>query len=186
MAGEAIISEFKKRVEKTLEDLRRELSKIRTGRASASMLDGIQVDSYGTKMPLNAVATITVADARTIVLKPFDKSQIGAIEKAILESDIGVTPQNDGAVVRLPFPPLTEERRKEIAKQVRKRGEDYKIAIRNARRDANDDIKKMTKEGGISDDEEKRLLDQVQKETDLGVAKVDDIVARKEKEVMEI
>src|SRR5690606_37967425 len=112
MAGAAIISEFKKRVEKTLADLRRELSKIRTGRASASMLDGIQVDSYGMKMPLNAVATITVADARTIVLKPFDKSQIGAIEKAILESDIGVTPQNDGAVVRLPFPPLTEERRK--------------------------------------------------------------------------
>jgi len=186
MAGEAIISEFKKRVERTLEDLRRELSKVRTGRASTSMLDGIQVESYGTKMPLNAVATISVADARTIVLKPFDKSQLGAIEKAILESDLGITPQNDGSVVRLAFPPLTEERRKEIAKQVRKRGEDYKIAIRNARRDANDDIKKLAKEGGVSDDEEKRLLDQVQKETDAGVAKVDDIVARKEKEIMEI
>lgn len=186
MAGEEIIRGFHQRVEKTVEDLRRELSKIRTGRANVGMLDGISVDSYGTRMPLNAVSTITVPDARTIVIKPFDKSLIAAIEKAILESDVGITPQNDGTVIRLPIPALTEERRKEIAKQVRKKGEDYKIAIRNARRDSNEQIKGMTKEGEISDDEEKRLLDQVQKETDAGIAKVDEVVARKEKEVMEI
>ncbi|HLV61095.1 MAG TPA: ribosome recycling factor [Fredinandcohnia sp.] len=186
MAGQQIIQSFRERIEKTVEDLRRELGKIRTGRANAAMLDGVQVESYGSRMPLNAVASITVADARTLVIKPFDKSQISAIERAILESDLGITPQNDGTVVRLPIPALTEERRKEIAKQVRKKGEDYKIAIRNARRDSNDQVKTLAKDGEISDDEEKRLLDQVQKETDAGIAKIDEVVARKEKEVMEI
>ncbi|HWV39414.1 MAG TPA: ribosome recycling factor [Vulgatibacter sp.] len=186
MAGEQIINDFKVRIEKTLEDLRRELGKIRTGRANASLLDGIQVESYGSKMPLNTVATITVPDARTIVIKPFDRSQIAAIEKGINESSLGITPQNDGTVVRLPIPALTEERRKEIAKQVKKRGEERKIAIRNLRRDANDQIKAQTKESALSTDDEKRLLDQAQKETDAGIAKVDEIVARKEKEVMEI
>lgn len=186
MAGEQIIKDFKGRIEKTLDDLRRELGKIRTGRANASLLEGIQVDSYGSKMPLNAVATITVPDARTIVIKPFDRSQIPAIEKGINESSIGITPQNDGTVVRLPIPALTEERRKDIAKQVKKRGEEHKIAVRNLRRDANDQIKAQTKESALSTDDEKRLLDQAQKETDAGIAKVDEIVARKEKEVMEI
>lgn len=186
MAGEQIIKDFKGRIEKTLDDLRRELGKIRTGRANASLLEGIQVDSYGSKMPLNAVATITVPDARTIVIKPFDRSQIPAIEKGINESSIGITPQNDGTVVRLPIPALTEERRKDIAKQVKKRGEEHKIAVRNLRRDANDQIKGQTKDSAISTDDEKRLLDQAQKETDAGIAKVDEIVAKKEKEVMEI
>jgi len=186
MAGEDIITSFKDRVEKTLDDLRRELGKIRTGRANASVLEGIQVDSYGSRMPLNGVATVTVPDARTIVIKPFDRTQIPQIEKAINEAGVGITPQNDGTVIRLPVPPLTEERRKEIAKQVKKRGEDHKIAVRNLRRDANDQIKAQTKESALSTDDEKRLLDQVQKETDAGIGKVDEIVARKEKEVMEI
>ena len=186
MAGEQIIKDFKGRIDKTLEDLRRELGKIRTGRANASLLEGIQVDSYGSKMPLNAVATITVPDARTIMIKPFDRSQIPAIEKGINESSIGITPQNDGTVIRLPIPALTEERRKDIAKQVKKRGEEHKIAVRNLRRDANDQIKAQTKDSALSTDDEKRLLDQAQKETDAGIAKVDEIVAKKEKEVMEI
>ncbi len=186
MAGQQIIQSFRERIEKTVEDLRRELGKIRTGRANAAMLDGVQVESYGSRMPLNAVASITVADARTLVIKPFDKSQISAIERAILESDLGITPQNDGTVVRLPIPALTEERRKEIAKQVKQKGEEHKVAIRNLRRDSNDQVKTLAKDGEISDDEEKRLLDQVQKETDAGIAKIDEVVARKEKEVMEI
>lgn len=180
------IKDFKARVEKTLDDLRRELSKIRTGRANAAVLEGVQVESYGARMPLNAAATITVPDARTIVIKPFDKSQIPAIEKAINEAQIGITPQNDGQVIRLPVPALTEERRKEIAKQVKKRGEEHKVAVRNLRRDANEQVKAQVKGGEITEDDEKRTLDQIQKETDAGIAKVDEIVARKEKEVMEI
>lgn len=181
-----VINDFKVRVEKTLDELRRELGRIRTGRANAAVLEGVQVDSWGSRMPLNGVATITVPDARTIVIKPFDKSTIPAIEKAINESQVGITPQNDGTVIRLPVPALTEERRKEIAKQVKKKGEDHKIAVRNLRRDANEQIKAQTKASEITEDDEKRLLDQVQKETDGGIAKVDEIVARKEKEVMEI
>ncbi len=186
MAGEEIIKDFEGRIAKTLDDLRRELGKIRTGRANASVLDGVQVDSYGSKMPLNNVATITTPDARTILIKPFDRTQIPAIEKGINEAGVGITPQNDGTVVRLPIPALTEERRKEIAKQVKKRGEDHKIAVRNLRREANDQIKAQTKDSSLSTDDEKRLLEQAQKETDAGIAKVDEIVARKEKEVMEI
>lgn len=181
-----VINDFKVRVEKTLDELRRELGRIRTGRANASVLEGVQVDSWGSRMPLNGVATITVPDARTIVIKPFDKSTIPAIEKAINESQVGITPQNDGTVIRLPVPALTEERRKEIAKQVKKKGEDHKIAVRNLRRDANEQIKAQTKASEITEDDEKRLLEQIQKETDAGIAKVDEIVARKEKEVMEI
>ena len=181
-----VVKDFKARVDKTLDDLRRELSKIRTGRANAAMLEGVQVESYGAKMPLNAAATVSVPDARTIVIKPYDKSQIPAIEKGINEAQIGITPQNDGTVIRLPVPALTEDRRKDIAKQVKQKGEDHKVAIRNLRRDANDGIKSQTKEGEISEDDEKRLLDQVQKETDGGIAKVDEIVAKKQKEVMEI
>lgn len=186
MAGEEIIQDFTERTEKTLDDLRRELSRIRTGRANAAMLEGIQVESYGSRMPLQGVATITVPDARTMVIKPFDKSQIPAIEKGINESDIGIAPQNDGTIIRLPVPALTEERRKEIARTVKKRGEERKIAIRNLRRDANEQVKALTKDSAISTDDEKRFLDQIQKETDAGIARVDEIVARKEKEVMEI
>lgn len=181
-----VINDFKDRVEKTLDDLRRELARIRTGRANASLLEGVQVESYGSRMPLNGVATISTPDARTIVIKPFDKSQIPAIEKAINEGQIGITPQNDGVVIRLPVPALTEDRRKDIAKQVKKKGEDRKVAVRNLRRDANEQIKAQTKASEITEDDEKRLLEQVQKETDAGIAQVDQIVARKEKEVMEI
>jgi ribosome recycling factor len=184
--GDDVVEEFKGRVDKTLEDLRRELSKIRTGRANAAMLDGVLVEYYGTRSPLNQVASINIPDARLLLIKPFDKSQIPAIEKAINEAQVGITPQNDGTVIRLPVPPLTEERRKELAKQVKKRGEDHKVAVRNERRDANEMIKELAKEGTITADEEKRYLEMVQKETDAGVTRVDELVARKEKEVMEI
>lgn len=184
--GDDVISELKGNIEKTIEDLRRDLGKLRTGRAHMGMLDGIQVESYGTKMQLNACATIGIPEARLIVIKPFDKSQIGAIEKGINEAQIGITPQNDGTVIRLPVPPLTEERRKEIAKQVKQRGEEHKVAARNLRRDANEMLKEFGKDGELSADDEKRYIDAVQKETDASVARIDEMVAKKSKEVMEI
>ena len=184
--GEDVIAEFRTRIGNTLEALRKDLSKIRTGRAHAGMLEGVTVDYYGTKNPLNAMATIQIPEARLIVLKPFDKGAIPAIEKGLNEAQIGITPQNDGTVIRLPVPALTEERRKDIAKQVKKRGEEHKIAVRNERRDANEMVKELTKDGELSLDDEKRLLELIQKETDAGIAKVDEMVAKKEKEVMEI
>lgn len=184
--GEDVIAEFKGRIEKTIDDLKKDMSKIRTGRAHAGMLDGVMVEYYGARTPLNGLATINIPEARLIVVKPFDKGSIPAIEKGINEAQIGITPQNDGTVIRLPVPALTEERRRDIAKQVKKRGEEHKIAVRNERRDANEMVKELSKDGEISADDEKRFLDQIQKETDAGIAKVDELVAKKEKEVMEI
>lgn len=184
--GEDVLGDFKGRIDKTLDDLRRDLSKIRTGRAHAGMLEGVTVDYYGTRTPLNGLATISIPEARLIVVKPFDKGSIPAIEKGINEAQIGINPQNDGTLIRLPVPALTEERRKEYAKQVRKRGEEHKVAVRNERRDANEMVKELTKDGEIGEDDEKRLLEQIQKETDAGIAKVEELVTKKEKEVMEI
>jgi ribosome recycling factor len=184
--GEDVIADLKGRIEKTLEAMRKDLTKIRTGRAHPGMLEGVTVDYYGTKNPLNALATIQIPEARLIVIKPFDRGSIPAIEKGINEAQIGINPQNDGTVIRLPVPALTEERRREIAKQVKKKGEEHKVAIRNERRDANEMIKSLSKDGEITLDDEKRLLEQAQKETDAGIARVDELVAKKEKEVMEI
>ena len=186
MLHEDVVKELKARIEKTLEDLRKDLSRIRTGRANLSLLDGIRVDYYGTSTPLSGVASLSVPEPRLITVKPWDRSQLKQIEKAITEANIGINPMNDGEIIRLPIPALTEERRKEIAKQVKTKGEEHKVAIRNERRDANEKLKALLKDKKITEDENKRASDRVQKETDTGVAQVDQIVAKKEKEVMEV
>jgi ribosome recycling factor len=183
---EDVVSELKQRIEKTLEDLKRDLSKVRTGRASTSILDGIRVDYYGTPTPLSGVANLNSPEPRLITIKPWDKGTLKDIEKAIREANIGLNPMNDGELIRLPFPPLTEERRRDIAKQVKSKGEEHKVAIRNVRRDANEMLKELLKDKSITEDDLKRATERVQKETDAGVLKVDEIVAKKEKEVMEV
>lgn len=183
---EDVVTELKQRIEKTIEDLKRDLSKIRTGRANPSILDGIRVDYYGTPTPLSGVASISVPEPRLITLKAWDKGVLKDIERAIKEANIGLNPMNDGELIRLPIPALTEERRKDIAKQVRAKGEEHKIAIRNVRRDANEMLKELLKDKAITEDDQKRTTEKVQKETDSGVTKVDEVVAKKEKEVMEV
>lgn len=184
--SEEVVRDLKARIDKTIDDLKKDLGKIRTGRASTTMLDGIMVPYYGTPTPLSGMASLTVPEPRLIVIKPWEKSTLKDIEKAIKEANIGVNPMNDGEVIRLPLPALTEDRRKEIAKQVRTKGEDHKVAIRNVRRDANEALKGLLKGKKITEDENKRLTERVQKETDAGVTKVDEVIAKKEKEVMEV
>jgi len=184
--GDDILKDMHDGVAKTLDDLRRELTAVRTGRASLHLLDGIKVDYYGTSTPLNQVATLSVPEARLIVVKPWEKNLIVVIEKAIRDANLGVNPQSDKDLVRVPIPPLTEERRKDIVKQVKHKGEDHKIAIRNQRRDAKELIEASEKDGDIAEDEAKKVLEKVQKETDDGVKKIDEIVAAKEKEVMQV
>jgi ribosome recycling factor len=186
MANEDVVKELKSRIDKTLDDLKKELAKVRTGRASAAILDGIRVDFYGTPTPLNGVASVNVPEPRLITIKPWDKGVLKDIEKAIREANLGINPMNDGEIIRLPFPPLTEERRKDIAKQVKSKGEEHKVAIRNIRRDSNEVLKAQLKDKKITEDDNKRLQEKVQKETDAGVAEVDKIVAAKEKEVMSV
>jgi ribosome recycling factor len=186
MANDDVLGQLKTRIDKTLDDLRKELTKVRTGRASTSLLDGIRVDFYGTPTPLNGVASVNAPEPRLITIKPWDKGVLKDIEKAIREANLGINPMNDGEMIRLPFPPLTEERRKEIAKQVKTKGEDHKVAIRNIRRDANEALKEKLKAKTITEDENKRIQEKVQKETDNGVAEVDKIIAAKEKEVMSV
>ncbi len=181
-----VLKEQKAKIAKTLEHFRAELMGVRTGRASLHQLDGIRVDYYGTPTPLNQVATLAVADARLITVKPWEKNMIPAIEKAIRDANIGLNPQSDKDLVRVPVPPLTEERRREIVKQVKQKGEEQKLAVRNERRDAKELIAEAQKDGEISEDEAKKALEKVQKETDEGVKKVDEIVAAKEKEVMQV
>jgi ribosome recycling factor len=183
---EEVIKDLKARIEKTLEDLRRDLQKFRTGRASTGMLDGVRVPYYGTPTALSGVATLSVPEPRLIVIKPWDKAVIRDIEKAIKEANLGFNPMNDGEIIRIPIPPLTEERRKEIAKQVRSKGEEHKIAIRNERREANEKLKELLKQKKISEDDSKRSTEKVQKETDGGVTRVDEVIQKKEKEVMEV
>ena len=184
--NEDVVKDLKARIDKTLDDLKKELGKIRTGRANTAMLDGILVNYYGTPTPLTGMASLTVPEPRLIVIKPWEKSVLKDIEKAIKEANIGVTPMNDGEIIRLPLPALTEDRRKEIAKQVKTKGEDHKVAIRNVRRDANERLKALLKDKKMTEDDNKRLSEKVQKETDAGVAKVDDIIGAKEKEVMQV
>jgi len=181
-----ILKDLHDRIGKTLDDLKRELSNVRTGRANLHLLDGVRVDYYGTATPLNQVATLSVPEARLIVVKPWEKNMIPPIEKAIRDANLGLNPQSDKDLVRVPIPPLTEERRKEIVKQVKTKGEDHKIAVRNERRDAKELIEAAEKDGDISADEAKKSLEKMQKETDDGVKKIDEIVAAKEKEVMQV
>ncbi|MFK2877106.1 ribosome recycling factor [Rhodanobacter hydrolyticus] len=172
------------RMSKSIDALRHELTRLRTGRASTALVDGIRVPAYGSEMPLNQVATVALADARSIVITPFDKSLVGPVEKAILGSDIGITPTTAGTVIRLNLPPLTEERRRELAKHVSHEGENAKIAIRNVRRDAMQKVKDLLKDKQISEDEERRADDEIQKLTDRFVKDVDGVVKTKEDELM--
>jgi ribosome recycling factor len=174
------------RMERSLTTLGRDLSRIRTGRASLALLDGIVVDYYGTPTPLNQLATLTVPESRLIAIQPWDKSQLGIIEKAIQRSDLGLTPVNDGKLIRLAIPILTEERRKDLVKQVKKIGEDIKIALRNIRREGNDSLKSQEKAKKITEDDLRRGQEQIQKITDGFIAKVDDLLQSKEHEVMEV
>ncbi len=173
-------------MEKSIEHLRHELSTIRTGKASPALLDVIHVDYFGSKVPLKQVATIAAPEPRLLTVQPWDKSIIGEIEKAIQSSELGLNPQNDGSIIRLPIPPLTEERRRDLVKVVRRMGEECKIAIRNARRDANDRIRKLEKAHEVSEDDGRKAHDEIQRITDRFVEQVDEIVAAKETEVMEI
>jgi len=181
-----IFEDLKERMGKSIETLKREYSRLRTGRASASLLDGIRVSYYDTPTPLNQMASIAVPEPRLIVVQPWDKTALGDIEKAILKSELGLTPMNDGKVIRIAIPPLTEERRKELVKVARKIAEDNKIAIRNIRRDANDMLKDLKNEKDITEDELYRSQEEVQKVTDEFISKVDEICAAKEKEILEI
>jgi len=181
-----IVSTTKKGMEISIDVLKKDFGRVRTGRASVSLLDDVRVDYYGTPTPLNQVGTLSVPEARLITIQPWEKNLISEIEKAILKADLGLNPSSDGQIVRLSIPPLTEERRKEMVKQIKKMGEETKIAIRNARRDANEKMKKLEKEKQISEDDLKRGEKDIQDLTDSFIKKVDEAVSTKEKEVMEI
>ncbi len=181
-----VISAMGVHMDKTIDALRKEFQKIRTGRATTALLDDVKVDYYGNPSPLSQVATLAVPEARTITIQPWEAKQIPAIEKAIMNANLGLTPANDGKLIRLNLPPLTEERRKDIVKQLKKMGEETKVALRNNRRDAIDNLKKLEKEKKISEDDLKRAEKEVQEHTDKHVAKVDEVVAHKEKEVLEV
>jgi ribosome recycling factor len=185
-AADEVLSDQRARVQKTLEHFRQELMGVRTGRASLHLLDNVRVDYYGTPTPLNNVATLTVADARLITVKPWEKNLIPVIEKAIRDANLGLNPMSDKDLVRVPVPPLTQERRKEIVKQVKHKGEEQKLAIRNERRDAKELLSQAEKDGDIAADEAKKAMEKVQKETDEGVKRIDEMVAAKEKEVMQV
>jgi ribosome recycling factor len=176
----------KARMDKTRSDLQQELATIRTGRASLSLLDHVRVDYYGTPTPLNQLGTLTVPEANLIVVQPWDVSQIGPIEKAIRAADLGLNPANDGKVVRVPIPPLTEERRKELVRHLHHVLENHRVAVRNIRRDANENVKKLLKDKKITEDEDKRAHDEVQKLTNKAIEDVDQMGKTKEKEILEI
>jgi len=181
-----VIMEMAEKMDKSLDAFKQELSKIRTGRASLSLLDGIKAEAYGASMPLNQVATLTIPESRQIVIQPWDPQVMSSIEKAILKSELGLTPVNDGKVIRINIPQLTEERRKDLVKIVKKIAEEYRVAVRNHRRDAIDSLKKQKKNKEISEDEQFKLQDEAQKETDSYIAKIDEVAAEKENEVMEV
>ena len=182
---DSIYEDTRESMEKAIASLNKELQRIRTGRASLSILDGIRVDYYGTLTPLNQMATLAVPESRLITIQPWDVSVIKDIEKALLKSDLGLTPSNDGKIIRINIPPLTEERRKELVKVVHKMCEDYKISVRNTRRDANDLVKSLKKDGEISEDDAFKAQDEIQKITDTFVANVDECYKEKEKEILE-
>lgn len=180
------LNDLDQRMKKTIEVLHKDFSVIRTGRASPAILDRIVVSAYGQNMPIKQTATVSVPDPRTIMIQPWDRSIAGDIEKAIQKSDLGINPINDGKVIRLSIPPLTEERRKELVKSVRKKGEDAKISLRNIRRDTIEDVKKKEKAGDLSEDESQRAQEKIQKITETFIQEIDKTVSTKEKEIMEI
>jgi len=181
-----VIFDMSDRMDKSVDSFRKELSKVRTGRASLAILDGIHVDAYGSQMPLNQVGTLTIPESRLIAIQPWDPQMIAPIEKAIMKSDIGLTPANDGKIIRLSIPQLTEERRRDLVKSVKKVAEEFRVAVRNVRRDAIETLKKMKKDKEISEDDLFKLQDEAQAETDTYIKKIDEATAAKEKEVMEV
>lgn len=181
-----ILDQTDKRMAASVADARHKLAAVRTGRASLALFDGVMVDYYGTLTPLNQVAKLSIPEPTMIVAQPFDPSTLGTIEKAILASDLGLNPSNDGKLIRIPIPPLTEERRKQLVKKVHALAEEAKTAIRQVRRDANDEIKRREKEGHVSEDDARRALDDVQKKTDRFAGDVDTLCRNKEKELMEV
>src|SRR6476659_11293533 len=181
-----VLKDAARRMDKSVEATRHEFTTIRTGRASAALLERINVSAYGTKMPSNQLATISVPEPRLLTITPFDKGVMRDIEKAILESDLGLTPNNDGKLIRLPIPPLTEERRKELVKVVRRYAEEGKVAVRNIRRDVMKHLEDLVKNGEVGDDEERRAEAQVQKLTDDNVKTLDEMLKHKEAEIMEV
>ena len=186
MDKETILLDSEDRMEKAIATLDREFGRLRTGRASTSLVDNIKVDYYGTPTAISQLASVAIPDSRTITIQPWDRGAFAGVEKAILKSDLGLTPVNDGKIIRISIPPLTEERRKELGKLARKSGEEAKVAHRNVRRDANDQLKKLEKDKGISEDELKKATEDVQKLTDKFVAKVDEKCQAKEKEIMDL
>ena len=181
-----VYSEVDHKMDRSLTALRKELSRIRTGRATLALLEGIDVDYYGTSTPLTQMATVAAPESRLLTIQPWDKSQLGLIEKAIQRSDLGLTPQNDGKLIRLAIPPLTAERRKDLVKKVKKIGEDAKIALRNVRREGNETLKDLEKTKDISQDDLRRGQDHVQKITDRFISQVDDVLDGKEHEILEV
>lgn len=183
---DSIFDEAREKMEKSVSALKKELTRIRTGRASLSVFDGVRVNYYGTPTPLNQIASLSVPESRLITIQPWDASAIKEIEKAILKSNLGLTPSSDGKIIRISIPPLTEDRRKEIVKQVNKICEDYRVAVRNVRRDANEMLKALKKDGDASEDEVKKSLDDMQKLTDEHIKQIDEIYKEKEKETLEV
>ncbi len=186
MTQQAVQKDFETRMQAAVDALTREFAGVRTGRANAALLDGVRVEAYGNMTPINQVASVSVPDPRTILIQPWDASQLKEIEKGIVKSDLGLSPSNDGKVIRLTMPTLTEERRKQLAKTVGKFAEDARVAIRNARREANDKMKALAKDKKISEDEERRGHDQIQKATDRFTAKVDELTKKKEQELLTV
>lgn len=184
--GQTVIKNAKEKMNKAIQAFKRELATVRAGRANPAILDKIHVNYYGAPTPLNQLSSITVPEARLLVIQPYDKSVLQDIEKAILKADLGLNPTNDGSVIRISIPPLTEETRRALAKDVKAMAEDAKVAIRNIRRDANDELKKLEKDGQITEDEHRSFSDDVQKETDNHVKEIDNITKEKEKEIMEV
>ncbi|AKO93814.1 ribosome recycling factor [Priestia filamentosa] len=181
-----VLNETKERMEKATGALTRELATVRAGRANPSLLDKVMIEYYGVPTPLNQLATISVPEARMLVIQPYDKTQLAEIEKAIMKADLGLTPSNDGTIIRITIPALTEERRRELVKLVKKYSEDSKVAVRNIRRDGNEDLKKLEKNGEITEDDLRSYTEDIQKLTDSYIEKVDGIAKDKEKEIMEV
>lgn len=183
---ESVLNSTEERMEKAVQTLKKDLATVRAGRATPAMLEKITVEYYGSQMPVNQVATVSIPEPRQLVITPWDKSMLAEIDRAIQKSDLGINPMNDGTVIRLVIPPLTEQRRQELVKQVRKMAEESRVAVRNIRRDANDELKKAEKQGEISEDDNRRSMEKVQSLTDKYIAQVDHILQGKEEELTEV
>ncbi len=184
--SEPVINKLKDKMQKTIEALKNELKKIRTGRASSHLLEGIRVMAYGTQCPLNQVATVSIPESRLIIVQPFDPNVLGAIEKAIMEANLGLTPTNDGKVIRIAMPPLTEERRKELVKVIKAQAEEARVAVRHQRRDANEEVKVLEKQKTLSEDDGRMAQKKIQDLTDQFIAEIDKVALGKEKEILQV